>query len=72
MKFINYLESITGVGIYPLVSLLIFFVFFVFVGYYILKGRKDHFDMLSRIPLNASTSESITSIKKGNDETAHS
>ncbi|GAH92645.1 unnamed protein product, partial [marine sediment metagenome] len=29
MKFRNYLETIAGVGIYPLISLLIFFAFFV-------------------------------------------
>ena len=29
MKFINYLEGIAGVGIFPMISLLIFFVFFI-------------------------------------------
>ncbi len=52
MKFINYLQSITGIGIYPLVSLMIFFGFFTIVGIYVLKGRKEYFEYLRNIPLN--------------------
>ncbi|MDI1355827.1 MAG: CcoQ/FixQ family Cbb3-type cytochrome c oxidase assembly chaperone [bacterium] len=52
MKFINYLESISGVEIYPLVSLLIFFLFFIAVGVYLLKSGKDHFNDVSKIPLD--------------------
>jgi hypothetical protein len=32
MKFINYLESISGVSIFPMTSLLVFFIFFILVG----------------------------------------
>jgi hypothetical protein len=53
MKFINYLESITGIGAYPLTSLLIFFVFFLGVGYYVVKVRKEYFNMLSDLPLTS-------------------
>lgn len=53
MKFINYLESITGVGIYPLTSLMIFFIFFVIVGVYVVKGRKEYFEYLRNIPINS-------------------
>ncbi len=52
MKFINYLESITGIGIYPMASLLIFFGFFAIVGIYVIKGRKEYFEYLSNIPIN--------------------
>ena len=52
MKFINYLESITGVAIYPLVSLIIFFTFFIAVGIYVVKSKKEYFDYLKNIPLN--------------------
>ena len=51
MKFINYLESITGIGIYPLVSFMIFFVFFIAVSLYLLKAGKKHFDGVAHIPL---------------------
>jgi cytochrome c oxidase cbb3-type subunit 3 len=60
MKFINYLESVTGVGIYPLTSLLIFFVFFAGVVIFIVKGRKEYFDMLSGLPLNSNNSNLLT------------
>lgn len=52
MKFINYLETITGIGMYPLTSLMIFFGFFVVVGIYVIKGRKEYFEYLRNIPLN--------------------
>jgi hypothetical protein len=51
MKFKNYLESITGIGIYPLISLIIFVVFFAAVFLYVVKGNKKHFEKLSNIPL---------------------
>jgi cytochrome c oxidase cbb3-type subunit IV len=51
MKFINYLESITGIGIYPLVSFLIFFTFFLGVSLYLLKAGKQHFSNVAQIPL---------------------
>jgi cbb3-type cytochrome oxidase subunit 3 len=68
MKFINYLESVTGVGIYPLTSLIIFFVFFIGVTFFIIKGRKEYFDTLSQLPLNSSNSESVISNTKAYDE----
>jgi hypothetical protein len=52
MKFINYLESITGVGIYPLTSLMIFFIFFSIVGAYLIFGRKEYFEYLRNLPVN--------------------
>lgn len=53
MKFINYLDSISGIGFYPLISLLVFFVFFLGVAFYIIKGSKGYFDMLSNLPLSS-------------------
>ena len=52
MKFINYLEKITGVEIYPMASLFIFLSFFLLVGVYVAKGRKEYFDYLKNIPFN--------------------
>jgi cytochrome c oxidase cbb3-type subunit IV len=51
MKFINYLESITGIGIYPMVSLFVFVIFFLLVTLFVIKGNKKYFDKLSNIPL---------------------
>lgn len=52
MKFINYLESITGIGIYPLVSFLIFFLFFLVVSLYVFKADKQHISEVSQMPLD--------------------
>jgi len=52
MKFINYLESITGIGIYPLTSFMIFFVFFLGVTLYVIKADKNYLKKVSQIPLD--------------------
>lgn len=52
MKFRNYLETIAGVGIYPLISLLIFFVFFVGLLIYVWGLDKRKLDKMRNIPLN--------------------
>lgn len=52
MKFINYLESITGIGIYPLISLFVFFGFFALVTLYVIRGNKKYFEKLSNLPIN--------------------
>lgn len=53
MKFINYLQSITGVGIYPLISLLIFFVFFSALSIWVFKADKKYIDAMKHIPFSA-------------------
>ena len=50
MKFIHYLETITGVGIYPLSSLTIFFLFFAVVTYWSFKADKGYIDALKSMP----------------------
>jgi cytochrome c oxidase cbb3-type subunit 3 len=52
MKFINYLESITGIGIYPLISLMIFFIFFVLMFLFVMKADKKYIHHLKQLPLN--------------------
>ena len=42
MKFIHYLERITGVGVFPMISLLIFFVFFIVLLAWVLKADKKY------------------------------
>jgi cbb3-type cytochrome oxidase subunit 3 len=58
MKFIHYLTSITGVEIFPLISLLIFFVFFVALLVYAFKADKSRLKYLSNLPIE----------RDGNDE----
>lgn len=50
MKFIHYLETITGVGIFPLTSLTIFFLFFAAVATWALKADKAYIGSMKRIP----------------------
>ncbi|MBS1651032.1 MAG: CcoQ/FixQ family Cbb3-type cytochrome c oxidase assembly chaperone [Bacteroidetes bacterium] len=50
MKFINYLESITGIGIFPLISLIIFSLFFLFAGIFAFKAKKTYITHLKNIP----------------------
>ena len=52
MKFINYLENITGIGVYPLISLIVFVGFFGLVTFYVIKGDKTHFEKLRNMPVN--------------------
>lgn len=51
MKFINYLTSITGVEIFPLISLLIFFLFFVGLSLYVYGVNKSHVAYMSAMPV---------------------
>lgn len=49
---INQLEQIAGVEIYPIISMLIFFTFFVLVTYMVIKTDKAEIDELSNMPLD--------------------
>ena len=51
MKPQTYLQQIQGVGIYPIITLLIFFSLFAFVAWSLLKPRPAHFQALSALPL---------------------
>jgi cytochrome c oxidase cbb3-type subunit 3 len=52
MKFINYLESITDVSIYPLASMFIFVIFFVGVLYRVLREDKSSIEEQKNIPFD--------------------
>ena len=52
-KFIKgHLETITGIEIYPLISLLIFFTFFVALFWWVFTAKKDYINKVSNIPLD--------------------
>jgi cytochrome c oxidase cbb3-type subunit IV len=55
MKFINYLSTIAGIEIFPLISLTIFFMFFVALFIYVFTTKKEHIAEVEIIPLNDST-----------------
>lgn len=53
LKFVkNHMESITGIEIYPMLSLLIFFTFFVVLFWWVFTAKKDYIKTVSNIPLD--------------------
>ena len=63
LKFVkNHMESITGIEIYPLISLLIFFTFFVVLFWWVFTAKSDYINKVSNIPFensdNTNTKES--------------
>lgn len=53
LKFVkNHMESISGIEIYPVISLLIFFIFFVLLFWWVFTAKKDYIDKMSEIPLD--------------------
>ncbi|MDR3716390.1 MAG: CcoQ/FixQ family Cbb3-type cytochrome c oxidase assembly chaperone [Puia sp.] len=51
MKFINYLEKISGVSIYGLSSFAIFGLFFLAMLVWAVKADKNMIDEIRRLPL---------------------
>ncbi len=52
MKFINYIEKISGVDIMGLCSLLIFFIFFIVMLTWVFRSSKKKLDEINRLPLD--------------------
>ena len=53
LKFVkNHMESITGIEIYPMISLLIFFTFFVLLFWWVITAKKDYIKNVSNLPLD--------------------
>lgn len=51
MKFTHYLEKISGVSIYPVISLLMFVSFFTIVTLWVLRTDKKTMEHLENLPL---------------------
>ena len=61
LKFVKgNLENIDGVEIYPIISLLIFFVFFVALAIWVISARKQYIEEVSNIPLEEDTNTNNT------------
>jgi cbb3-type cytochrome oxidase subunit 3 len=52
MKFIHYIEKISGVDIYGLISLLIFVLFFTVMLTWVFRADKKEIKEMSEIPLH--------------------
>lgn len=46
------MENIAGIEIFPVLSLIIFFAFFVGLAFWVFSYKKDKIDEMSQIPLN--------------------
>ena len=56
LKFVKgNLENIDGVEIYPIISLLIFFIFFTVLFWWVFTVKKAHIKTVSNIPLEDAT-----------------
>ncbi|CAM1368257.1 CcoQ/FixQ family Cbb3-type cytochrome c oxidase assembly chaperone [Tenacibaculum soleae] len=53
LKFVkNHMESITGIEIYPMISLTIFFTFFMVLFWWVFTAKKEYISKVSSLPLN--------------------
>jgi cbb3-type cytochrome oxidase subunit 3 len=46
------MESISGIEIYPMISLLIFFIFFVILFWWVFTAKKDYIQKVSNLPFD--------------------
>ncbi|MFN0275402.1 MAG: hypothetical protein ACKVPJ_06645 [Chitinophagales bacterium] len=51
MEFNEHVSAIEGIGIYPVVSFSIFFIFFIALCVFVFKMNKNKIDTLSHLPL---------------------
>lgn len=64
LRFIKHnLTGIDGVEIYPLISLLIFVLFFAFVITYVIRMKKQEIDTLGSLPLDDGEEDNTTRIE---------
>lgn len=60
LKFIkHHMETIDGISIYPIISLLIFFIFFVLLFVWVLTAKKQYIDQVSRLPFDNNNDKTI-------------
>lgn len=64
-KFIKqYAETIQGIDIYPIISLIIFMVFFIGVLWYVKKMDKAKVEEMRNLPLDLADDNSYANTKK--------
>ena len=57
----NYLQSIEGVEIYPLISLIVFVIFFVVMLVWMLKIDKNYINEMEQLPLDSNNNKNLNS-----------
>ena len=53
------MDSITGIEVYPMISLIIFFTFFVLLFWWVLTAKKDYIKTVSNIPLDNQNDDTL-------------
>ncbi|MBT8187618.1 MAG: CcoQ/FixQ family Cbb3-type cytochrome c oxidase assembly chaperone [Croceitalea sp.] len=60
LKFVkNHMETIDGVATYPMISLLIFFVFFTILFWWVFTASKAHIKEMGELPLDNDNQQNI-------------
>lgn len=60
LKFVKgYLESIENVATYPMISLVIFFAFFVILFWWVFTTSKEHIKEMSEMPLDNENQQNL-------------
>ena len=60
LKFVKgYMESIDGVATYPMISLLIFFVFFTLLFWWVFTASKSYIKEVSEVPLEEDNQQNL-------------
>ncbi|CAZ96412.1 CcoQ/FixQ family Cbb3-type cytochrome c oxidase assembly chaperone [Zobellia galactanivorans] len=60
LKFVKgYMESIDGVATYPMISLLIFFVFFTLLFWWVFTASKSYIKEVSELPLEEDNQQNL-------------
>lgn len=54
--FKHYFERIQGIEIYPIISLLIFFIFFILLFIWVIRADKKYIETMRALPLDHSPS----------------
>lgn len=55
----NYMDSIEGIEIYPIISLLIFFSFFVALFYWVFTAKKEYIRQMRNIPFENQNDQTL-------------
>jgi cbb3-type cytochrome oxidase subunit 3 len=63
LKFISkYADKINGIDIYPIISLIIFVVFFTAMLVYVKKMKKSSIDEMKNLPLDLIEEQTTTNV----------
>jgi cbb3-type cytochrome oxidase subunit 3 len=63
LKFISkYADKINGIDIYPIISLIIFVVFFTAMLVYVMKMKKSSIDEMKNLPLDLIEEPTTTNV----------